>query len=143
MGISRLRSGGKASASQRMQQKVAAQLRGKTQRILAAAAQALILSIRRRVARGVGVDDAPMPAYSSWYAAIKGRSGPRDLLVTGRMLASIVSRRSYDGAEIYISDADSARKASDNQRRARWFGVSPTDRKHVIAVARRALRPTK
>jgi hypothetical protein len=121
----------------------AAHIRERATKILTAVAQALILSIRRRVARGVGVDDAPMPAYSSWYAAIKGRSGPRDLLVTGRMLASIVSRRSYDGAEIYISDADSTRKARDNQRRARWFGVSPTDRKHVIAVARRALRASK
>ena len=121
----------------------AAHIRERATKILTAAAQALILSIRRRVARGVGVDDAPMPAYSSWYAEIKGRSGPRDLLVTGRMLASIVSRRTSAGAEVYISDAESARKARDNQRRARWFGVSPTDRKHVIAVARRALRATK
>lgn len=143
MGISRLRSGGKASVSQRMQQKVAAQLRGKTQRILTAVAQALILSIRRRVARGVGVDDAPMPPYATRYAEIKGRSGPRDLLVTGRMLGSIVSRRTYDGAEVYFSDPHSADKARGNQSTSRWFGVSPTDRKHVIAVARRALRATK
>lgn len=114
-------------------------------RMIAELAQTQILSMRRRIARGIGVLDAPMPPYPKGYAAKKAASGRqssvRDLMWSGRMLASMVVRvEGTHRARISFSDAKSVEKARKNQRRSPWFGVSPSDRARLIDQARVILK---
>lgn len=117
--------------------------------------------IKDRVSRGIGSDDAPMPAlkiarrkrwskkqnrwveYSqqdSGYGKVKrlaGRQPIRDLTFTGGMLNDF-SVRSVSASEVRmdITTQESRMKARVNEIRAPWFGWSPADMVKLIGKAR-------
>ena len=103
-------------------------------------AQGLVVSIRQRVAAGYGVDDQPMDPYSTRYAVKKGRTGPRDLLLTSHMLRSIYVHTTIYGAVIAFSDALAIAKAKGNQARTPWWGISPKDREKMKQLIERIKR---
>lgn len=103
---------------------------------LVEAGQALIAQMHMRASRGIGLNDAEMPAYSPEYAKQKkqrGRSAsPRNLTSSGSMLRSIhLISTSVEGTAATItigfSNANDGRKAAYNQAIAPWFGASPKD----------------
>jgi hypothetical protein len=77
------------------------------------------------------------------YAAMKkamGRSGRRDLSLTGRMLASLgIVQTTPTSVTIGFLEVAEERKARGNQKRDRFFGLSVTDRQKVIQFAKRIL----
>lgn len=73
------------------------------------------------------------------YAEFKramGRSGKRDLYLSGAMRASLdVVRTSAASVEIGFRAEPQHLKGIRNQAASNWFGASPHDRKNVIAAA--------
>jgi hypothetical protein len=115
---------------------------------LAEMATAQIVLIQRRAEKGIGLDDAPMSAYSAAYARLKAKSGrsaaERNLTWSGSMLRAIVVDqvgRDDRGffAEIKFATQKQAQIAAYNQGIAPWFGVSPSDQKTLTRVAMRRL----
>jgi hypothetical protein len=115
---------------------------------LAEMATTQIALIQIRAEKGVGLDDAPMPAYSAAYARIKAKAGrsaaERNLTWSGSMLRAIVVdrvARDENGlfAEIKFATQEQAQIAAYNQGIAPWFGVSPSDQKTLTRVAMRRL----
>lgn len=118
---------------------------------------------RARLARGVGVDDAPMPPLSGRTSAIlrngnfvrqragwadwKSRHGLqsfRDLYGDGRQgghMLDNLSVRSANASSVRIDfTSRSARtKAQANSKRANWHGFSPSDQVKIAAFAMREL----
>ena len=122
--------------------------RGKAEALAIEVAQAQIVNIRMRVQRGVGLNDAPMPAYSQLYKMQRMQSGrkgnPRTLLWSGKMLRAMralrVERTSSSVTVIIgFSDPLSDRKADANQRRAPWFGISQRDAARIRALMEKDL----
>lgn len=115
---------------------------------LAEMATTQIALIQLRAEKGIGLDDAPMPAYSAAYARIKSKAGrsvsERNLTWSGSMLRAIVvdqvgrDERGFF-AEIKFATQQQAQLAAYNQERAPWFGVSPNDQKTLTRVALRRL----
>lgn len=115
---------------------------------LAEMATTQIVLIQRRAEKGIGLDDAPMPAYSAAYARIKAKAGrsvsERNLTWSGSMLRAIVvdqvgrDERGFF-AEIKFATQAQAEIAGYNQERAPWFGVSPSDAKTLEKIAQRRL----
>lgn len=117
--------------------------------------------IKDRVSRGIGSDDAPMPAlkiarrkrwskkqnrwveYSqqdSGYGKVKrlaGRQPIRDLTFTGGMLNDF-SVRSVSASEVRmdITTVEGRMKARVNEIRAPWFGWSPADLVKLVTKAK-------
>ena len=110
--------------------------------LVAVAADALV-SVRMRVAKGVGLDDKPMKAYSPGYAKRKKAKGrqtkKRDLTMTGTMLGSLhVADVVADGEDnfsvaITLGDARSKQLALYNQQTSPWFGFSNKDLDQIEA----------
>ena len=110
--------------------------------LVAVAADALV-SVRMRVAKGVGLDDKPMKAYSPGYAKRKKAKGrqtkKRDLTMTGTMLGSLhVADVVADGEDnfsvaITLGDARSKQLALYNQQTTPWFGFSKNDLDQIEA----------
>lgn len=96
-------------------------------------------SIKQRVARGIGSDDAPMAGLKKGYAIWKTKHGlgnKRNLVVTGGMLDSFQIRSvSATEARMDITSRDGRMKARENERRTPWFGWSASDVKAIIAKA--------
>jgi len=130
---------------------------------------AAIASIQARVSRGIGSQDQPMPPLTPRYRAWKtkiGGSGLRDLRGPGaltykvqrkgktavrhigkaassHMLDNITVREATESrVRIDITDTFSRIKARANERRAPWFGLSPSDIRNVYAAARQIFGPT-
>jgi hypothetical protein len=112
---------------------------------LVEAGQALIAQMHMRTSRGIGLNDAEMPAYSPDYAKQKKKAGrsaqPRNLTNSGSMLRSIhLVSTSVEGTSATItigfSNANDARKAAYNQAIAPWFGASPKDVEIVTRLFR-------
>lgn len=111
-------------------------------------ATAQIVLIQRRAEQGIGLEDAPMPAYSAAYARQKAKSGrsvsERNLSWSGSMLRAVVLERVEEtptGHRAVLSFATQAQAeiAGYNQERAPWFGVSPSDAKTLEKIAQRRL----
>lgn len=113
------------------------QIRNASRRIETELAQGQIVNMRQRLQSGIGVNDGPMPPYTPKYAKQKGRSGPRDLLVTGSMLRAMIARRNGHAVDIVFANAKEARKAFYNHQRYPWFGVSPKDRAKLASLLQR------
>lgn len=118
--------------------------------------QFAIRMIRERVARGVGSDDAPMPALSGRGSAIsvdgrfvrqrpgyreqKQRFGGkpiRDLYGRGNqgghMLDDLrVREATPTGVRMDITSRWGRIKARANEKRAPWFGFSPADQRSIF-----------
>jgi len=118
-------------------------------------------TIKDRVSKGIGSDDAPMPALKmtrrkrwskkqqrwveygaqdSGYGKVKrlaGRQPIRDLTFAGDMLNDF-SVRSVSASEVRmdITTQKSRMKARVNEIRAPWFGWSPADLVKLIARSR-------
>jgi len=104
-------------------------------------AQVGLRSIRRRVARGIGAEDTPMPALTEGYKRRKRHSKVRDLWLTGKMLLNLSVRWASDRqAQTALTSRKGRVKALANQRRARWLSYSPNDQKVVKAEARRLFK---
>lgn len=118
--------------------------------------------IRERVAKGIGSDDAPMPALSGRTSAIRrdgrfvsqragyrdwkskqGLRPIRDLRGPGRDLKGGAGTHMLEDirvtyfddrrAQFDISKRDSRVKARANEDRAPWFGWSPSDMRKMAA----------
>lgn len=110
---------------------------------LVAVASDALVSVRMRVAKGVGLDDKPMKAYSPEYAKRKKNKGrqvkKRDLTMTGTMLGSLhVADVVADGEDnfsvaITLGDARSKQLALYNQQTSPWFGFSKNDMDQIEA----------
>lgn len=96
-------------------------------------------SIKGRVARGVGVDDAPMPPLQTGYARAKQRRGLRsirDLRFTGAMLDNLTVRSSTDDqVTIALTSEPERVKGFRNQLIAEWLGLSSSDERTVLRAA--------
>lgn len=101
-------------------------------------AQALAQSIKTRVQRGLDVNDRPAPPLSQVYARLKSRRGLqaiRDWTLTGRTIAALVPIAGPGGQiQVGFTNGRAAQIAAINNARIRMFGVSPQDRKNLIAA---------
>ena len=111
--------------------KMKGEVKGLSEQVSREMAWGQVVNIRQRLANGLGVDDSSMSDYTSAYAEIKGRSGPRDLLATGSMLRAMQVKISGRSATIYFADGHSKLIAEAHQKRHPWFGVSPRDRQNL------------
>lgn len=98
--------------------------------------EAQVANMQIRLTRGLGVDDAPMAPYSKAYAQKRERIGMesrfRTLNFTGSMQRSIhIQHVQQQGSEIVVkvgfTNPKDQEKATYNQQRTPWFGVSPQD----------------
>lgn len=112
-------------------------------------AQFQILSIRKRLNRGVGVLDQKMPAYGAMTQAARRRRGRqtrvRDLQHTGSMVRSMHVARIQRQSGMWVAVIGftgqvEAIKAIRNQERSPWFGISPKDSERLQTFAAKRLR---
>ena len=100
--------------------------------------------IRRRIERGVNVDDNPSKALKPGYEKQKTRRGLnpiRDWTWRGRTLRSLsVKAANENRVVIGFSDPESDGIAHVNNLRERAFGVSPDDRKALTEIVLTTLR---
>lgn len=93
---------------------------------------------KMRIAKGVNSFDQPMPKLTDKYRGEKlrrGKSGIRDLRLTGNLLGSIAVLQASPGRSVVgIKGATPNLKYRVNQRISPWWGVSPTDGAAVDAV---------
>ena len=89
--------------------------------------------------------DQPAPPLSLGYGRRKQRLGlqnKRDWTLTGRTLRSMkVLSAGPNQARIGFTDATANFRASINNRRARQFGVSPSDKAKLIQITLATGRP--
>lgn len=95
-------------------------------------------SIRERIRTGVGVDDRRAPRLSRAYLRRKiarGLKPVRDWTYSGRTLAALQPIQRGDGRIIvgFVSDREAAIAAINNSQ-VKMFGVSPADRRRLIAA---------
>lgn len=118
-------------------------------------AQVGVDSVKERVSRGIGSDDAAMPPLAGIRAAsdkpgrIGGYAGYkirrvgvaiRNLRLSGEMLDALSVRAvEATSARIDITTRDGRVKAARNERRAPWFGFSPQDQANMAAASRTML----
>jgi hypothetical protein len=124
---------------------------------MAALGQFAVTTIKERVARGIGSDDAPMKPLSGWrptrrkngvtlweggwrgYKGQKVKEGGkpfRDLTLTGKMLRDFTLRYAdANQARMDITTRDGRIKARANERRSPWFGFSRADERKIYAKA--------
>lgn len=93
-------------------------------------------SIQIRVQKeGKGVKGLKMKPYSGSYGTYKQSKGRnisyRDLTFTGKMWQSLTTSRSRNEAKMFFGNAESVNKASGNQARTPFFGLSPKERSLV------------
>ena len=100
--------------------------------------------IRRRIERGVNVDDNPSKALKPGYEKQKTRRGLnpiRDWTWRGRTLHSLsVKSANENHVVIGFSDPQADMIAHVNNLRERAFGVSPDDRKSLTEIVLTTLR---
>lgn len=103
---------------------------------------------QKRLDQGIGLDDRPMPLYSTAYAAERAARGERtdvrNLVQTGRMRGAMAvqeTRRTQGGAVSVIgfTDARARQLAFFNQQRTPFFGVSDADADIVAAIGQQEL----
>jgi len=79
------------------------------------------------------------------YAAYKtalGKSGLRDLELSGRMLNAIaIVNVTPTSVTVGFTREEEHKKAQGNQARDPWFGMSPLDREKILAEAKSFLAP--
>lgn len=111
-------------------------------------ATAQAVNIQRRARDGIGLDDAPMPAYSQAYARLKQKSGReaaiRNLSWSGSMLRAIALERvevesTGPVAVLGFSTQKQEEIARYNQQRTPWFGISRQDAAILQRIAERRL----
>lgn len=108
-------------------------------------AESQIANIQRRMMRGIGIDDQPLPGYSEGYAAYREKRGRtsqiRTLNLTGSMQRALYLRRvgiTGEGnafAEVAFSTRAEAEKAFHTNQQTPWFGVSPLDERALARTA--------
>lgn len=92
-------------------------------------AQKLNSSIQTRVQKeGKGSNGLTMKPYSASYALFKERSGRksnfRDLTFSGKMWNSLTTSKGRNRAKMFFGNAESVNKASGNEKRTPFFGLS-------------------
>jgi len=98
-------------------------------------------SLRRRLTRGLGAEDTPMPPLKPGYARWKKHSNIRDLWLTGRMLLNLSVRgASENQVWIGLTSRKARMKAAINERIAHWLAWSPSDQRAMIAEAERRFK---
>ena len=105
-------------------------------------------TIRDRVARGLGSDDAPMKSLNRVYAKVKGYRGlpqTRNLMGTGTDGGHMLDNISVRSAErnlvrIDITSRSARIKAAANEKRSPWYGWSPNDAALILDVMQEAAR---
>lgn len=103
--------------------------------------QTQLRALRKRVSRGIGANDTPMPELTERYKKRKKRSNLRDLWFTGKMLLNLsVRSASARQVRMAITSRLGRIKALANQRIAEWISFSPIDEKTVIKEARKQFK---
>ena len=100
-------------------------------------AQVLTNSIRARIQKGLDIHDQPAPPLNPRYAKAKikhGRAPIRDWNYSGRTLAAMGPVAGADGIVVGFNNPTAARTAAILNARSQQFGISPKDRRAVIAV---------
>ncbi len=80
--------------------------------------------------------------FANWaeYKRALGKSGLRDLELSGRMLNAIVIARSGEGyVELSFAREEEHKKAQGNNRIDPWWGLSPSNQAFVLGQAARML----
>lgn len=107
-------------------------------------AAAGLKSVKDRVQKGIGANDAPMPPLKRGYAIHKtklGKGNRRNLTLTGAMLDNLTVRSATDReAKISLTKRLERLKALANQQKAPWLGWSPNDARNVTARAAQIFR---
>lgn len=94
-------------------------------------------SIRKRVSKGVGADDTPMPPLTPGYKKWKRGAKIRNLWLTGKMLLNLSVRWASDNqVNVALTTKKDRTKALMNQRRARWLAWSPNDQRVIVKAAK-------
>lgn len=109
--------------------------------------QAAVDAMKKRVAQGIGSDDAKMPPLKRGYAIAKTKRGLRNIRdlrsfgVGGNMLDYLrVTYADQRQVKIDITGAKARVKARQNEQRAAWFGLSGTDARTVVEAAEAILQ---
>lgn len=98
-------------------------------------------SIKERLAKGIGENDAPTDPLKKRYARFKskrtGRKAIRDLMLTGSLLSGLKTR--YADDRIAIADAGMGKGARKDRMKARvhkrLLMFSPADQKAMLELA--------
>jgi len=94
-------------------------------------------SIQVRVQKdGKGVKGLKMKTYSGPYGTFKQNSGRqiafRDLTYSGSMWQSLTTSKGKNQAKMFFGDAESVNKASGNNARTPFFGISPKEKALLV-----------
>lgn len=104
-------------------------------------------SNRARIGQGINAADMPAKALKPGYAqakAKKGRNPVRDWNMTGRTLAALQCLAANENrALIGFKNPIAARIAHWNNLKERSFGVSPQDRKTIVAAVNATAREAR
>lgn len=103
-------------------------------------------SIKARLAKGIGENDAPTDPLTKRYARFKskrtGRKAIRDLTLTGSLLGGLKTR--YADDRIAIADAGMGKGARQDRMKARVHKklllFSPADQKAMLEVAQQLFK---
>lgn len=99
-----------------------------------------------RTSKGFDVTGKEFQRYTKRYEKFKtdkGRNARPDLTFTGRMLAAIQTRVEKVGSSligrIFFSSSREAVKASGNQKRRNFFGLSEEQKQKIVQELRRGI----
>ncbi len=108
--------------------------------LLDAMSSAQVLNLNQRLNQGIGIDDKPMPPLSPAYSKSKGKSRLRSLLDTGHMRRSIRIIKKPNLHTIGFGDSFAKDKATWNNKKYRWWGISKRDQQRLNQVLLETLR---
>lgn len=114
----------------------------KTDKAIAEAAIKQRNSIRARTLRGKGLKGAfakYTPEYAN-YRSSKGRGRKPNLSFSGQMLGSMITVNGKGYAKIKFSRLSEAIKASGNQRKRPFFGITQDEKKDLTRFIRGRLK---
>lgn len=107
----------------------------------------VIDTVQKRCGRGQNVNDRRSKPLSASYRAKKvalGQPGVRNQMFSGSMLGALTTVKA-DQSQVTVGFTRQAElaKASKNQDRDPWFGISKNDEGIVLAYAERLLQSKK
>lgn len=114
--------------------KQAKQLDDKKTKKVRLLASEIIVGIINRTQSGKDVKNNRFKKYNPGYAKVKSKkfgSTTPNLTITGNMLNSITSRDIKNGVRLYFIGSAENTKASNNQKKRKFFGIDAKQQKQI------------
>jgi len=129
------------SLTKQMEISIRRQYEAIAEQLLDEVVNAQVVSLNRRLDKGVGLDDKPMPMVGARYAKKRGKMGRlRTMLHTGHTRRSIRVTKGRNVRTIGVGDTFARDKIFWNHVRYPFWGISPEDRKFLQRTIERVLR---